>query len=78
VRTIDLTSNKLAELPPFLGSFSVLSRLTLSRNLLTQLPTEACNLTSLKVGGVQTPDARCASHVSHWHELLRDSLCGSV
>lgn len=49
VRTVDLTSNKLSQLPPFLGSFSVLLRLTLSRNQLTQLPTEISYLTSLKV-----------------------------
>jgi hypothetical protein len=49
VRTIDLTSNKLSQLPPFLGSFSVLLRLTLSRNQLTQLPSEIAYLTSLKV-----------------------------
>jgi Leucine-rich repeat (LRR) protein len=49
VRTIDLTSNKLSHVPPFLGSFSVLLRLTLSRNQLTQLPTEVSYLTSLKV-----------------------------
>lgn len=49
VRTIDLTSNKLSQLPPFLGSFSVLLRLTLSRNQLTQLPSELSYLTSLKV-----------------------------
>jgi hypothetical protein len=46
---MDLTSNKLTQLPPFLGSFTVLLRLTLSRNQLTHLPSEICYLTSLKV-----------------------------
>lgn len=48
VRTIDFTSNKLTQLPGFLGNFGVLQRLVLSRNLLAQLPGELCYLTSLK------------------------------
>ncbi len=48
-RTLDVTDNILEALPPFIGGFTALLRLVLSRNQLTGLPAEIQHLTSLKV-----------------------------
>lgn len=66
VRTIDLTSNKLTQLPAFLGNFAILQRLTLSRNSLTTLPGELCYLTSLKASCLLLIDqpSTCGSNKS--------------
>ena len=40
LRNLDLSSNKLRQLPPTIGSFRVLKTLNLSRNSLAHLPPE--------------------------------------
>lgn len=48
LRTLDLSDNKLPELPPSIGSFSLLKNLVLSRNKLEILPEQLGNLKKLE------------------------------
>lgn len=56
LRTINLSSNKIEVLPPWMGKFSVLKSLTLNHNRLTRLPDELSKLKKLEtlhLGGNQ-------------------------
>ncbi|CAH2329789.1 leucine-rich repeat-containing 57 [Pelobates cultripes] len=48
LRTINLSSNKIEVLPPWMGKFSVLKSLSLNHNRLTRLPEELCKLKKLE------------------------------
>ncbi|KAM4014252.1 leucine-rich repeat-containing protein 57 isoform 1-T3 [Anomaloglossus baeobatrachus] len=48
LRTIDLSSNKIEALPPWIGKFAVLKSLSLNHNRLTVLPDELCKLKKLE------------------------------
>lgn len=49
LRNLDLSQNKISELPPFMGKFAVLKQLHVSANRLTNLPDEIGNLKLLEV-----------------------------
>ncbi|XP_073494902.1 leucine-rich repeat-containing protein 57 [Phyllobates terribilis] len=48
LRTINLSSNKIEVLPPWIGKFGVLKSLSLNHNRLTVLPDELCKLKKLE------------------------------
>ncbi|KAJ8309184.1 hypothetical protein KUTeg_014058 [Tegillarca granosa] len=48
LRTLDLSENKLTELPPVIGSFSLLKNVGISHNKLERLPEELGNLKKLE------------------------------
>ncbi|XP_074597070.1 leucine-rich repeat-containing protein 57-like isoform X2 [Brevipalpus obovatus] len=48
IRSVDLSNNKIKELPGFIGEFSSLKNLVFQSNLLTYLPKEIASLTKLE------------------------------
>ncbi|EPB77416.1 leucine Rich repeat-containing domain protein [Ancylostoma ceylanicum] len=54
IRNLELSQNKIKELPPDIGSFSVLKQLHLSENALTELPDEIGLLKNLEILNLQS------------------------
>ncbi|KIH51115.1 leucine Rich repeat-containing domain protein [Ancylostoma duodenale] len=54
IRNLELSQNKIKELPPDIGSFSVLKQLHLSENALTELPDEIGSLKNLEILNLQS------------------------
>ncbi|KAK6055260.1 leucine Rich repeat-containing domain protein [Cooperia oncophora] len=54
IRNLELSQNKLKELPPTIGAFTVLKQLHLSENALTELPHEIGMLKNLEILQVQS------------------------
>ncbi|CAJ0608636.1 unnamed protein product [Cylicocyclus nassatus] len=54
IRNLELSQNKIKELPPDIGSFRTLKQLHLSENVLTELPDEIGSLSNLEILNVQS------------------------
>ncbi|KAK6733167.1 hypothetical protein RB195_017122 [Necator americanus] len=54
IRNLELSQNKIKELPPDIGYFTVLKQLHLSENALTQLPDEIGSLKNLEILNLQS------------------------